>query len=94
MNKVPKDWVPPDHMVPTLVLAQRAIENGATVYFQWTCHHCKVRQTFTTPNAVHKQGQCEECKGISDIMSPASEVSMIIAAGSPIDAVMKVLGGE
>jgi len=43
------------------VNAERQIAAGATIYQQWQCASCGVKQTMPDPNAFYTKGKCEEC---------------------------------
>ena len=73
------------------VLCMRA---GAAVYFQWDCLHCESRQVFSNPNEFHIRGKCEECGNISDLLSPSAHVGFMMMAGSPMDAINALFGGD
>jgi len=47
--------------------ADKAIENGATIFFKFTCEKCRARQTFEEPNTLFTSGKCEECGYITEI---------------------------
>jgi hypothetical protein len=47
--------------------ADTLIEQGAKVYFKFTCQRCGSRQTFDIPNVLYKEGSCEECGAITDL---------------------------
>lgn len=34
---------------------------GATIYQQFLCAHCGVKQTMGDPNIFYERGTCEEC---------------------------------
>jgi hypothetical protein len=53
-----------DEVVPN---ANRMIEAGADVYFKFTCENCRARQMFDEPNALFRQGSCEECGHVTDL---------------------------
>ena len=48
--------------------AQNAILTGATVFQQFNCAHCGVKQTMSEPNKFFTEGICEECEGMTDIV--------------------------
>lgn len=74
--------------------ASVCIKAGANVYFKWDCLHCGSRQTFDTPNTFHVRGKCEECKNISDLLAPKANVSFMMMAGTPFEAIEALLGGK
>jgi hypothetical protein len=43
------------------------LKQGGTVFQQWLCHHCGVKQTMGLENQFYKKGKCEECGEITDI---------------------------
>lgn len=43
------------------------LQQGGTVFQQWLCSHCGVKQTMANENMFYKNGQCEECGEITDI---------------------------
>jgi len=47
--------------------AEMAIAQGGTVYQQWNCAACGVKQTMDSANSFHELGICEECKAVTDI---------------------------
>jgi hypothetical protein len=47
--------------------AEHSMQAGATVYQQFNCAKCGIKQTMDTPNVFHKLGKCEECGHITDI---------------------------
>lgn len=44
-------------------------ENGAVIFFKFTCEKCGSRQTFDTPNTLYAKGKCEECGHVTEIKS-------------------------
>lgn len=81
-------------LAETFASAQICMSKGADVYFQWKCLHCGVKQTFPEPKTFHIRGQCEECKGVSDLTSPSAEVGFMMMAGSPMEAIEALFGDE
>jgi hypothetical protein len=47
--------------------AYRKTQEGWTIYQQWNCAHCGVKQTMSTSNKFFTSGKCEECGKITDI---------------------------
>ena len=47
--------------------AEETIAKGGTVYQQWNCSACGVKQTMESANTFHKLGKCEECEAVTDI---------------------------
>lgn len=47
--------------------ADARIADGWTVYQQWNCAHCGVKQTMPDENKFFEKGKCEECGEITDI---------------------------
>jgi hypothetical protein len=43
------------------------IDEGWTVYQQWSCAHCGVKQTMLDENKFFLSGRCEECGKITNI---------------------------
>jgi len=43
------------------VNAEQQIADGATIYQQWQCAHCGIKQTMPDPNVFYTKGKCEEC---------------------------------
>jgi hypothetical protein len=55
---------------PFWEVAKKAHElmlQGATVYEQFNCAACGIKQTIETPNVWYKTGRCEECGHITNI---------------------------
>jgi len=49
--------------------AEKIMQTGNSVYQQFNCAHCGVKQTMDTSNVFFKTGKCEECGKITDIES-------------------------
>jgi hypothetical protein len=47
--------------------ADADIQDGATVYQQFNCAGCGIKQTMETPNIFYRSGQCETCGHITNI---------------------------
>lgn len=73
----------PDHLRPVLDAANREMQNGAQIYFKWTCLHCGNRQTFEEEGKFFLEGQCEECEHISDLTDPKADVNFQLLKAFP-----------
>jgi len=51
-----------------LARADGAIASGATIYQKFTCANCGARQTMDAPNTFYQEGECEECRHITDLV--------------------------
>ena len=51
-----------------LAKAGEAVAQGATLYQKFTCAQCGTRQTMDVPNTFYKEGECEECRHVTNIM--------------------------
>jgi hypothetical protein len=47
--------------------AAATMAKGATIFQQFNCAHCGIKQTMDTPNKFFEKGTCEECGKITDI---------------------------
>jgi len=47
--------------------ANDCIDNGGTVYQQFLCGKCGMKQTIDIPNTFYVKGACEECKHVTDL---------------------------
>lgn len=47
--------------------AEEDMNRGATVFQQFLCGNCGVKQTIGTPNQFFTQGKCEECGHVTDL---------------------------
>ena len=50
-----------------LANADRKIQEGWSVYQQWNCAHCGIKQTMSDKNKFFTRGKCEECGQKTDI---------------------------
>jgi hypothetical protein len=69
--------------------AKRKMEEGWTIYQQWNCHHCGVKQTMSDGNKFFTRGKCEECGEITDIRKDGCNF-MAVSDGS-FDAIASLL---
>lgn len=69
--------------------ADEAANDGFVVFIKFTCENCGSRQTFDTPNAFFRSGQCEECGHITVIKKGGMLV--VAAAGMPYDELLESL---
>lgn len=60
--------------------ANELVKAGATVFFKFTCIHCGSRQTFDVPNSLYEEGECEECKGITNLREHGCGFLMVVTA--------------
>jgi len=54
-------------LIDCVTEAEILVKKGVIVYQKYTCDHCGSRQTIDVPNKFYLQGECEECKEITDI---------------------------
>jgi hypothetical protein len=47
--------------------ARACVKGGWTIYQQWNCAHCGVKQTMPDANKFFERGLCEECGKETDI---------------------------
>ena len=47
--------------------ASSLIDEGWTIYQQWNCTHCGVKQTMPDENKFFTHGKCEECGKLTNI---------------------------
>lgn len=47
--------------------AARLIDMGHTIFQQFNCAHCGIKQTMEAPNLFFRSGKCEECGRITNI---------------------------
>lgn len=78
----------PAHIKAVCAKANKVKEIGGEVLFKYTCLHCGARQTFTEADKLFMQGECEECKGITDTFDEKARVGF--AALITIGAKLKV----
>lgn len=45
----------------------KLINEGATIYFKFTCEECGARQQFEEPNVLYRKGRCEECSHVTSL---------------------------
>ena len=69
--------------------AGRKIAEGWTVYQQWNCRHCGVKQTMPDENVFYRLGKCEECKRVTDI--EADGCNFMATASVPEDVMQSLL---
>jgi hypothetical protein len=50
-----------------LANAKRKMDQGWTVYQQWNCAHCGVKQTMPDKDKFFIKGKCEKCGEETDI---------------------------
>jgi predicted nucleic-acid-binding Zn-ribbon protein len=50
------------------LLAKTFFDLGHTVFQNFTCRHCGLRQTMEEPNRFFTAGTCEECGGETDLL--------------------------
>lgn len=68
--------------------ATARIKDGWTVYQQWNCRHCGVKQTMPDANVFYKLGKCEECQRVTDI--EADGCNFCATMGIPEDLMKSV----
>lgn len=78
----------PEHIKAVCAKAKEVKEIGGQVLFKYTCLHCGSRQTFAEENKLYVEGQCEECKGITNLFDERARVGF--AALITIGAKLKV----
>ena len=47
--------------------AEAKMNQGWTIYQQWKCRHCGVKQTMPDADKFYTLGKCEECGRVTDI---------------------------
>jgi hypothetical protein len=47
--------------------AEEKMNQGMTIYQQWLCRHCGVKQTMPDKDKFYTLGKCEECGRVTDI---------------------------
>jgi hypothetical protein len=62
--------------------AEEAINLGATVFQKFTCPVCLARETMTEPNVFYKEGRCDECAFVADLVKQGCGF-MLIASSDP-----------
>ena len=50
-----------------VINAESRMNDGWTVYQQWRCRYCGVKQTMPDADTFYKFGKCEECKLVTNI---------------------------
>ena len=75
--------------------AEQRMNQGWTVYQQWNCAHCGVKQTMPDENVFYTAGKCEECGGTTDIAKDGCNfMATKGATPSTLDDVLKETGLE
>jgi Zn finger protein HypA/HybF involved in hydrogenase expression len=69
--------------------AERKIAEGWTVYQQWKCAHCGVKQTMPDKNKFYMRGKCEECGKETDIVKDG--MNFMATSDGSFDAVASLL---
>lgn len=69
--------------------AMAEAEKGRTIYQKFTCSHCGTRQTIDVPNTFYKEGSCEECHQITDIVKHGCDYVMVIGNAPTLGDVLK-----
>ena len=69
--------------------ADRKIKEGWTVYQQFNCAHCGVKQTLPDKNVFHHKGTCEQCGALTNIYRDGCNF-MAVSDGT-FDAVASLL---
>jgi hypothetical protein len=59
--------------------AHGLMQKGATIYQQFNCANCGVKQTMDKPNRWYKTGQCEECGHITNIEKNGCNMMVLYA---------------
>lgn len=71
----------PDHLRSMFERTNELISSGAEVYFKFTCAKCGARQTFDVRNTFFREGQCEECRHITDLFHRDAKVNYLLLTG-------------
>lgn len=71
--------------------ANSKIDDGWTVFQQWNCEHCGVKQTMPDANKFFTSGRCEECDRVTDIVKNGMNFMATKSARGP--AVADILKG-
>jgi len=58
--------------------ADKAIEQGGTVYQKFTCAGCGNRLTMETPNVFHRTGSCDSCNVITNIVQRGCNYMLVM----------------
>jgi hypothetical protein len=69
------------NLYPLAEVAENAgshMNEGATVYQQWLCAHCRVKQTMSEPNLFYTSGKCEECGLLTDIVKDGCNFAVVM----------------
>jgi hypothetical protein len=53
------------------------VQKGRTVFQQFNCAHCGMKQTIDTPNHFFTYGDCEECGGRTDLKKAGCNYMMV-----------------
>jgi hypothetical protein len=77
----------PERVRRVIAKADQWIAKGSRVHFKWSCAKCGARQTFPEPNSFFITGECEECKHVTDLLTPEANVNFVLfATGSDVVA--------
>jgi len=74
--------------------AERQMAAGATIYQQWNCAHCGVKQTMSDKNTFYTHGRCEECKKETDIEHNGCNFMAVSSTDNPGDWIRDFLIGD
>lgn len=47
---------------------ERLISKGSTIFQKFSCIACDARQTMDTSNTLYKEGRCQECGTVTDLV--------------------------
>lgn len=67
----------PEHLKGVIASANRALDSGWEIYWNWDCRKCNANQTFENMGKLHATGICEECGHTSDLFDPSTKVSYV-----------------
>ena len=60
--------------------ADRAIEEGWTIHFKFTCSRCKERVVLNDPNTIYETGECCECGGVTELRGAEANLGFLVVA--------------
>ena len=61
--------------------ANEVIAAGGLAFQTFICSGCGIKQTMETPNAFYTEGECEECKHVTNIRKDGCNWTALIAVG-------------
>lgn len=71
--------------------AESKIKQGWTIFQQFNCAGCGVKQTMPNANGFHKFGTCEECGHLTNIEKDGCNFMATMETNSPAETLEKFI---